>query len=240
MALLRRFPRRGALRRSFVTRENHWFNFSTKCAVSQKHLPLACDMESESLGRYRPGGYHPVNIGDSFSSGRYRVVHKLGWGGYSTVWLAYDSSLSRLVALKIVVSELREVSNEIRILRHISSISTAHEGYRHLRKIVDHFLHDGPNGRHQCLVFNVDGISAPALLGHYGGGERLPGSVAWDISRQLLLAVDCLHSNGIGHAGKYISKLCSLRECSKEDQISILAMFWFRPASVSSRTQLPW
>lgn len=44
----------------------------------------------EKLSRYRPGGYHPVSLGDSFKDGRYKVHHKLGWGGYSTVWLAND------------------------------------------------------------------------------------------------------------------------------------------------------
>jgi serine/threonine-protein kinase SRPK3 len=39
---------------------------------------------------YRPGGYHPVSIGDSFSNNRYIVVRKLGWGEFSTVWLARD------------------------------------------------------------------------------------------------------------------------------------------------------
>ena len=44
----------------------------------------------ESLPRYRAGGYHPVTLGDTFKDGRYKVHHKLGWGGSSTVWLAYD------------------------------------------------------------------------------------------------------------------------------------------------------
>lgn len=44
----------------------------------------------EKLSRYRPGGYHPVCLGDAFKNGRYTVYHKLGWGGYSTVWLAND------------------------------------------------------------------------------------------------------------------------------------------------------
>lgn len=44
----------------------------------------------EKLESYRPGGYHPVTLGDTFKDDRYEVVHKLGWGGFSTVWLARD------------------------------------------------------------------------------------------------------------------------------------------------------
>jgi hypothetical protein len=44
----------------------------------------------ESLSRYQPGGYHPVHLGDTFGNGRYKIHHKLGWGGFSTVWLAKD------------------------------------------------------------------------------------------------------------------------------------------------------
>ena len=45
--------------------------------------------DAESPHRYRPGGYHPVHLGDVFCE-RYRVIHKLGFGTYSTVWLARD------------------------------------------------------------------------------------------------------------------------------------------------------
>lgn len=44
----------------------------------------------ESLSKYQPGGYHPVNLGDTFENDRYKIYHKLGWGGFSTVWLAKD------------------------------------------------------------------------------------------------------------------------------------------------------
>ena len=43
----------------------------------------------ENPDRYRPGGYHPVHLGDVYD-GRYKVIHKLGFGTYSTVWLARD------------------------------------------------------------------------------------------------------------------------------------------------------
>jgi len=43
----------------------------------------------ESAYNYRPGGYHPVHLGDVYCE-RYKVINKLGYGSYSTVWLARD------------------------------------------------------------------------------------------------------------------------------------------------------
>ncbi|KAK2607758.1 hypothetical protein N8I77_006410 [Diaporthe amygdali] len=38
---------------------------------------------------YRPGGYHPVRLGDTFYD-RFHVIRKIGYGSFSTVWLAHD------------------------------------------------------------------------------------------------------------------------------------------------------
>lgn len=47
--------------------------------------------EEEDLEDYCKGGYHPVEPGQVYKDGRYTVVRKLGWGHFSTVWLARDN-----------------------------------------------------------------------------------------------------------------------------------------------------
>jgi len=43
----------------------------------------------EGRDAYRPGGFHPVYIGDVYAD-RYEILNKIGYGVYSTVWLAKD------------------------------------------------------------------------------------------------------------------------------------------------------
>ena len=68
--------------------------------------------DAESMGRYCPGGYHPVSIGDRWHD-RYRVVDKLGHGSYSTVWLAGDERLGRLVAVKVCTADATQRESEV-------------------------------------------------------------------------------------------------------------------------------
>lgn len=52
--------------------------------INQLHI-------EENIVGYRRGDWHPVQLGDTFKDGRYEIVHKLGWGQFSMVWLARDS-----------------------------------------------------------------------------------------------------------------------------------------------------
>lgn len=68
----------------------HHSAFSLYKAYATQADVYFCNVEAEPLHRYKPGGYHPVHLGDEMSDKRYRIVHKIGYGGYSTVWLAKD------------------------------------------------------------------------------------------------------------------------------------------------------
>lgn len=58
--------------------------------------------EDEGTEDYRRGGYHAVRIGDSFKNGQYVVQRKLGWGHFSTVWLAWDTQSSVRISVSFV------------------------------------------------------------------------------------------------------------------------------------------
>jgi serine/threonine-protein kinase SRPK3 len=66
---------------------------------SERHETVyAPEVDLEDFENYTTGGFHPIIIGDSFQNGRYKIVHKLGFGGYSTIWLTRDRELNRYVA----------------------------------------------------------------------------------------------------------------------------------------------
>ena len=47
--------------------------------------------------------FYPIRIGEALNQ-RYRIDHKVGHGGFSTVWMAYDLQDKKDVALKIMAS----------------------------------------------------------------------------------------------------------------------------------------
>ncbi|KAJ7880368.1 hypothetical protein B0H14DRAFT_2707634 [Mycena olivaceomarginata] len=68
--------------------------------------------EIECVEEYRPlpGGFHPISLPSPLATnlgGRYKVIHKLGFGGFSTVWLACDREREpgTLVTLKAIVAD---------------------------------------------------------------------------------------------------------------------------------------
>ncbi|KAG6119017.1 hypothetical protein E4U14_005989 [Claviceps sp. LM454 group G7] len=151
----------------------------------------------EEPDNYKPGGYHPVSLGDTFNSKRYTILRKLGYGLYSTVWLARDSKCHRFVALKVLRADCygrphhafeREVLEKIRELSRESS----HEGPNYLSPLLDQFTHKGPNGDHVCLTFDVLGHDLYIEAAMYKG-RRLPVKAVKEIVRQLLMGLDFLH-----------------------------------------------
>ncbi|KAJ8127478.1 hypothetical protein O1611_g6159 [Lasiodiplodia mahajangana] len=162
---------------------------------SPKQIAPSRLFSEESLARYCPGGYHPVKIGDVFANGRYTVLCKLGYGGYSTVWLAFDSGAKRHVALKILTADsygYQQDLFEMEILSEIKSKGVTAPGSQHVLGPLDNFEHVGPNGKHVCLVFKAMGPD----MSHFRRlfpRSRIPIPLMKLISRQLLLALAFLH-----------------------------------------------
>ncbi|KAJ0413153.1 kinase-like domain-containing protein [Aspergillus carlsbadensis] len=162
---------------------------------------------TEWVEDYRPGKYHPVNFGDTLKGSRYRVIRKLGYGSYSTVWLARDQELNRHVALKIPIADPEISKHELDILHALSQAASEHSGKSHVLTLVDSFEHSGPNGVHRCFVFDIMGPSLATALEEPSEElkklcttrKRYPTWMVKSILYQTLLGIDFFHRNGVAH-----------------------------------------
>lgn len=157
--------------------------------------------EQEEADEYCKGGYHPVHLGDVLKK-RYYVIRKLGWGQFSTVWLAWDLEEPRFVALKIVKSSLHYMEaalDEVAILKRVREADPKDPKRERVIQLLDNFKETGVHGTHMCMVFSVLGFNLLKLIteSDYKG---IPMNQVKLIIRQILEGLDYLHATcGIIH-----------------------------------------
>ncbi|KAM4065006.1 kinase [Hirsutella rhossiliensis] len=187
------------------------------------------DDDLEKLHGYRPGGYHPVHLQDELHGGQYRVIHKLGHGGYATVWLCRDQHVvtPSYVAVKILVgSQTENKSRELLLAADLQrqSIDKVPFGQR-LCLPLGQFMSHSPNGTHICLVFPVLGPVIRDAVDIFDGEESAM-HIAQEVSRQAVGALAALHSRGICHGdlrpSNILLELQGLDGLSEEQVMSLL------------------
>lgn len=169
--------------------------------------------EDEGLDDYKKGGYHPVCVGEIFI-GRYVALQKLGWGHFSTVWLCKDTKYETYVAIKVQKSAnhyLEAAFDEVEILQKVAKHSmdkdwldelarlspgSKHEFGRddcHVVQLLNAFIHQGPYGKHFCMVFEVLGVNLLEIIKRYEY-KGIPLPLCRRITRQILLGLHYLHN----------------------------------------------
>jgi hypothetical protein len=73
---------------SCVPFNNGWID-NTDSGNDSKLIVVTKHSVEEGEDAYRPGGFHPVFMGDVYNN-RYEILRKIGYGQYSTVWLVRD------------------------------------------------------------------------------------------------------------------------------------------------------
>ncbi|TGJ78567.1 hypothetical protein E0Z10_g10195 [Xylaria hypoxylon] len=154
---------------------------------------------------YEPGGFHPVYIGDVYNS-RYKILNKIGYGGYSTVWVIEDlqsqtNDQREFLALKVLRADCYGTEHDIferEILSHLRDGSRNLLGYKYVTHLVDDFEHEGPNGKHVCLVFQLYGETLRSF-GTWFDESMIPTAVMRIFTFQLLCALDFAHEHGVIH-----------------------------------------
>ncbi|KNG83928.1 CMGC protein kinase [Aspergillus nomiae NRRL 13137] len=229
-------PRRSPLKSQLPT-----LAFTTNPARYKSSYKMPQDAKTdieEGTRAYRPGRFHPVYIGDVFKD-RYKVLNKIGYGVYSTVWLVRDlvpaqsGPENEFRALKVLSAECYDGMEapifEREILTHLRRGDRHQLGYNHVCHILDDFEHRGPNGTHVCLVFELMGETLRSF-GAWFAESRLPNSVMRRFTIQLLLVLDFFHEHNVIHTvqGLFLDRIrlpdrcCDSLQDRSEEQYSVV------------------
>jgi serine/threonine-protein kinase SRPK3 len=149
---------------------------------------------TEDLNNYRPGGYPVLQVGDHLDFDRYKIIHKLGYGGSSTTWLAHDHQTSELVTIKACTHESNARPHEAEYLSLFSD-------NKFVRRLLASFTLNGPNGSHRCLVMEPATCSLAASK-TASFHQLIPLSTARGIIADLIKTVQEFHARGVVHGGK--------------------------------------
>ncbi|KAE8149068.1 protein kinase [Aspergillus avenaceus] len=133
--------------------------------------------------------FYPVYVGEVLDQ-RYLVEHKLGFGGFSAVWMAHDLQSNRDVALKVMSSGEwgeHEIQIQNKIIQNVQDTS-------HLVTYLSTFQLSGGKRQHRVLVFPLMGPCLyPVILTGMSMVSRMSAA------QQLLGALENLHKAGIVH-----------------------------------------
>ncbi|GFE53355.1 CMGC SRPK kinase [Babesia ovis] len=169
--------------------------------------------DSEDADAYVPGGYHPVKRGECYDD-RYRIECKLGWGYFSTVWLASDTGANppSFVAIKFQRSAQNHtdvVRDEMALLKKVrdqvisrlwlqtkgvykEQLGSLYNNTRGVVSFLNWFRVKGPNGTHICLVLEPMGPNLLSLIKFYKF-KGVPIALIKKITAHVLLGLDYLH-----------------------------------------------
>ena len=172
--------------------------------------------EDEGLSDYKVNGYHPVHIGEVLLE-RYIIMQKLGYGHFSTAWLALDTKFGNYVAIKIQKAAQQYIDaayDEVEILQELAKHNFDKEWIKSLKEyykddsekladiettenskvvqLLNSFIYHGQNGRHFCMVFEIVGVTLLELIKRYNY-KGIPLPYIRIIAKQILIGLDFLH-----------------------------------------------
>ena len=127
-------------------------------------------------------------------SGRYRIEGRLGVGGMSTVYLAFDDRLERNVAIKLLAEHLADDATFVSRFRR-EALSAARLVHPNIVQVFD-FGFDERQHQHFIVMEHVAGQSCAELLRDQG---HLDVPHAVDYLSQSCKGLEYAHRNGVIH-----------------------------------------
>ncbi|KAF9258332.1 hypothetical protein L218DRAFT_981801 [Marasmius fiardii PR-910] len=140
----------------------------------------------ENIEDYKPGGYHPISIGDTLDMGRFRVLHKLEWG--------------QIVTLKTLRLLFQSPERDSRVGQELRAVLTSSSDFVNFQTVYHHFSVQDPNGSH---LFLVSALACPSVLamsgspGRVSGSRRLQADLARKVAKETATTIYHMHRAGI-------------------------------------------
>jgi len=123
--------------------------------------------------------------------GQYKIVNLLGKGGMATVYRAYQESVGRDVAFKVIKADLSELDQfSERFKREAHTVAGL--SHPHILKVFDY-------GRHESVVYLVMELMTGGSLTELIRSDTLTLSATTRLLEQISGALDYAHRRGIIH-----------------------------------------
>ena len=144
-------------------------------------------------------------------------MQKLGWGHFSTAWLAKDTKYNTYVAIKIQKSAQQYIDaayDEVEILQELEKHNFDEEWVKSVKEywkdqpeklkngverdhsqivqLLNSFIYHGQNGKHFCMVFEIMGVTLLEIIKRYNY-KGIPLPYVREITKQILIGLDFLH-----------------------------------------------
>ncbi|OAA65389.1 Protein kinase-like domain protein [Niveomyces insectorum RCEF 264] len=146
---------------------------------------------AEWVEAYHPDGFHPVHLDDVLDH-RYRVIRKLGYGSFSTVWLAVDQVSSRHVAVKVIRAADSPKPQEVAVYQYLARPETKPTGRRNIAM--------GPQA--ELMLYK-----SPICQDGDWWKRRFPIAWARRMLRDVLSGIHFLHTNGVVHGDLHLGNV---------------------------------
>lgn len=127
-------------------------------------------------------------------AGRYREIERIGSGGMSVVVKAEDTTLKRIVAVKLLAEHLADDADFVTRFRH-EALAVARLQHPNIVQVFDSGA-DEASGRQFIVMEYVEGTP---LSDHLRGGRKVDVGRALAIGSDACEALECAHRAGVIH-----------------------------------------
>lgn len=173
----------------------------TCCFLSKYSLGAGEPTEDLYSIGFGPGGYLGIHIGELFRN-RYKVVHKLGSGKSSSVWLCRDLQGNAWRALRVHTANASASNPYMALRQRLRETPNAYIRAAHLVLPTDDFILNGHGqNKHLCLIFPFLGPPITRIRKILEDAPDLDKRLR-RICYQAVEAMSFMHQSGFCHGGK--------------------------------------